>query len=66
MPNNLEDLAIMISKRDKISYHEAEELIAICQMDMEVAYFNGDINIAEDILLGELDLGPEYLKLFID
>ena len=66
MVKDLHELAEMISKRDKISLKEAEEIIAICSLDMETAFFNGDLGLAENILAGDLGLEPDYLTLFIN
>ena len=66
MPKDLQELASMISKRDKISMREAEELIAVCSLDMQTAFYNGDLGLAEQILAGDLQLEPDYLTLFIN
>ena len=66
MVGDLQELAKMISKRDNISMKEAEELIAVCALDMETAFYNGDLGLAENILAGDLGLEPDYLTLFIN
>lgn len=63
---NLRDLAKYIAKRDKITEYEAEELIAQCQIDMETAFFNGDLGLAEEIMHGDLNLDNEFFSLFIN
>lgn len=65
MPKNLKELAQMVSERDGISFEEAMSTIKLCAADMEAAFFNGDINLAEDLLREELGLEPDYLDLFI-
>ena len=66
MEKNLMELAQMISKRDKISVLEAEEKIALCQLDMEYSIGTGKYPAAQIILQEELNLTPDYIKLFCD
>lgn len=66
MEKDLAELAQMISKRDKISVLEAEEQIAICQLDMEYSIGIGNYPAAQIILQEELNLTPDYIKLFCD
>ena len=66
MINDLGELAKYISKRDKITTLQAEELIAICQMDMESALASHNYALAQTILQGELELSPDYIRLFCD
>ena len=66
MEKNLMELAQMISKRDKISILEAEEQIALCQLDMEYSIGTGNYPVAQMILQEELNLTPDYIKLFCD
>lgn len=66
MVKDLHELAEMISKRDKISVLEAEKQIAICQLDMESAFYNGDLDLAEQIMAGDLGLEMDYFDLFIN
>ena len=66
MVKDLHELAEMIAERDKISTFEAEKLIAICQMDMESAFYNGNLDLAEQIMDSELNLDTEYFSLFIN
>lgn len=63
---DLRDLAKYIAKRDNISEFEAEEQIAQCQIDMETAFFNGDLGLAEAIMHGDLNLDNEFFNLFIN
>ena len=65
MPRTLEELAEMISKRDEISYEEALTSVRDAAADMEHAFYNGNLNEAEDILHEDLGLEPDYLDLFI-
>lgn len=65
MPRTLEELASMIAKRDSISYNEALIAVRDCAADMEHAFYNGNLNEAEDILRVSLQLEPDYLDLFI-
>lgn len=65
MPRTIDELAEMISERDKISYVEALAAVRDCAAEMEFAFMNGDLNKAEDILREELGLEPNYLDIFI-
>lgn len=66
MPKDLHELAEMIAKRDHVSEHEAEQMIALCQLDMEAAFYNGNLDLAEQIMSSELNLDSRYFNLFID
>jgi len=65
MPKTLEELAIMLAKRDGISYEEELAMIRDVAAEMEQAFFDGSLDEAEDILRMELGLEPDYLDLFI-
>lgn len=65
MPKTLDELAVMISKRDNISLQEALASVRDCAAEMEEAFLNGDLNEVEEILADNLGLEPDYLDLFI-
>jgi hypothetical protein len=65
MPQTLEELAEMLAKRDGISFEEEMAAIRDTAADMEMAFFNGNLDLAELILQENLDLEPDYLDLFI-
>ena len=65
MPRTLEELARMIARRDNISYEEALAVIRDTAADMEYAFYNGNLDLAEDILREDLGLEPDYMDLFI-
>lgn len=65
MPRTLEELATMIAKRDECSYEEAMRLVRDCAADMEYAFYNGNLDLAETILREDLGLEPDYMDLFI-
>ena len=65
MPKTIEELAMMIAKRDSISYEEALAAIRDAAADMENAFYNGDLDLVETILKEDLGLEPDYLDLFI-
>ena len=65
MPKTIEELATMISERDNISYNEAIIAVRDCAADMEAAFYNGNLDLAEDILREDLGLEPDYMDLFI-
>lgn len=65
MPRTIDELAEMISERDKISYVEALAAVRDCAAEMEFAFMEGNLNKAEDILREDLGLEPDYLDIFI-
>lgn len=65
MPRTLEELAEMIARRDSISINEALIIIKEAAADMEHAFYNGNLDLAEQILAQDLGLEPDYLDLFI-
>lgn len=66
MPNTIDELITMIARRDSISEQEAREVVNIAALDMQTAFYNGDLDLAEDILRCDLGLEPDYLMLFIN
>jgi len=65
MPRTIEELAAMISERDKISYTDALRAVRDAAEDMQYAFYEGSLERAEDILREDLGLEPDYLDLFI-
>lgn len=65
MPRTIEELAQVLAARDGISYEEELAAIHFAAAEMEAAFFNGDLNLAESILRSDLGLEPSYLDLFI-
>ena len=65
MPRTFEELAVVIAKRDNITYEEALRTIRDCAADMEHAFYSGNLNEAEDLLKDYLGLEPDYLDIFI-
>lgn len=65
VPKTLEELAEMLSKRDGISFEEEMAAIRDTAADMEAAFFNGNLDLAETILREDLGLEPDYSYLFI-
>ena len=65
MPRTLDELAQMIAKRDGISLNEALTAVRDCAAEMELAFYDGSLDEAEDILRSSLGLEPDYLDLFI-
>jgi len=65
MPKTLEELAKMIANRDSISYEEALTAVRDCAADMECAFYNGNLDLAEEILREDLGLELDYMDLFI-
>lgn len=66
MPQTFEELAEMIAQRDGISFEEAMETINDCRIEMESAFYRGNLFEVEDILADYLGLEPDYLFLFIN
>jgi len=50
MPKTLDELAEMIANRDGISYEEGLAAVRDCAADMEHAFYNGNLDLAEQIL----------------
>lgn len=65
MPKTIEELAAMISERDKISFTDAMQTVRDTAAELEYAFYNGSLDLAEDILASNLGLEPDYLDLFI-
>ena len=65
MPRTLDELAQMIAKRDGISLNEALTSVRDCAAEMELAFYDGSLDEAEDILRSSLGLEPDFLDLFI-
>ena len=65
MPKTLEELASLISERDKISWEEAWAAVRDCAAEMEMAFLDGSLDEAEEILKDCLGLELDYLDLFI-
>ena len=66
MPDNIEELIQMIAQRDGIREENAREVVELAAIDMETAFYNGDLGLAEEILKSDLGLEPDYLMLFIN
>ena len=66
MPQNINELAIMMAQRDGLTVEEELETIRVAAIDMETAFYNGDLGLAEEILRSDLGLEPDYLMLFIN
>ena len=65
MPKTIEELAMMIAKRDGITYQDALAAVRDTAAEMELAFMNGSLDEAEDILRMSLQLEPDYLDIFI-
>lgn len=65
MPRTPEELAMMIAKRDGITYKDALAAVRDTAAEMELAFMNGSLDEAEDILRCDLGLEPDYLDVFI-
>ena len=65
MPRTPEELAMMIAKRDGITYKDALTAVRAAAAAMELAFMNGSLDEAEDILRCDLGLEPDYLDVFI-
>lgn len=66
MPQNINELAEMMARRDGLTVEEELEIIRVAAVDMETAFYNGDLGLAEEILRSDLGLEPDYLMLFIN
>lgn len=65
MPRTPEELAMMIAKRDGITYKDALTVVRDAAAAMELAFMNGSLDEAEEILRYDLQLEPDYLDVFI-
>lgn len=65
MPKTLEELAVMLAKRDNLTFDEEMRVIRDCAADMEHAFYTGNLGEAEELLKDYLGLEPDYLDLFI-
>lgn len=61
-----EDLARMLAKRDGMSFEDELTAINFAADEIETAFYNGDLALAEDILRADLGLEPDYLDIFIN
>ena len=51
----------ILMKRDGYSEEEAIEMVNDCREEMNEAIADGDYDLAEDILAGDLGLEPDYI-----
>lgn len=61
-----EELAQMLAKRDDIDFEDELTAINFAADEMETAFYNGDLALAEYILRTELGLEPDFLDIFIN
>lgn len=61
-----EELAQMLAKRDGISFEDELTAINFAADEIETAFYNGDLALAEDILRSDLSLEPDFLDIFIN
>lgn len=65
MPRTIEELTMMIAKRDGITYRDALAAVRDTAAEIELAIMNGSLDDAEYALSYNLGLEPDYLDLFI-
>lgn len=65
MPRTIEELTMMIAKRDGITYRDALAAVRDTAAEIELAIINGSLDDAEDALKYNLQLEPDYLDIFI-
>ena len=65
MPKTIEELAVMLAERDGLTFEEEMRIIRDVAADMEYAFYNGNLDMVEQILQTDLGLEPDYLDLFI-
>lgn len=65
MPRTIEELTMMIAKRDGITYRDALAAVRDTAAEIELAIINGSLDDAEDALHYNLGLEPDYLDIFI-
>ena len=62
---SVEDIINLIAQRDNISYFEALVAVRECINEMEEAVEQGYWQKAEDILMSNLSLEPDYLDILM-
>lgn len=65
MPRTIEELTMMIAKRDGITYRDALAAVRDTAAEIELAIMNGSLDDAEDALKYNLQLEPDFLDIFI-
>ena len=65
MPQTFEELAHMLAERDGLTYDEELNIIKETAAELEFAFYDGNVDEAEDILAANLGLEPDYLFIFI-
>lgn len=55
----------ILMERDDMTESEAEELIAYVKEEIEIAAADGDYELVEDIMLGDLGLEMDYIFEFL-
>lgn len=66
LPTNYHELALLLMRRDNITYEEARDIIRDTEDAIREALDIGDFYAIDDIILDDLGLEPDYVTVFIN
>ena len=66
LPTNYHELALLLMRRDNITYEEARDIIRDTEDAIREALDMGDFYAIDDIILDDLGLEPDYVTVFIN
>lgn len=66
LPTNYHELALLLMRRDNITYEEARDIIRDTEDSIREALDIGDFYAIDDIILDDLGLEPDYVTVFIN
>ena len=65
LPTNYHELALLLMRRDNITYEEARDIIRDTEDAIREALDMGDFYAIDDIILDDLGLEPDYVTVFL-
>ena len=66
LPTNYHELALLLMRRDNLTYEEARDIIRDTEDSIREALDIGDFYAIDDIILDDLGLEPDYVTVFIN
>ena len=66
LPTNYHELALLLMRRDNITYEEARDIIRDTEDAIREALDMGDFYAIDDIIMDDLGLEPDYVTVFIN
>ena len=66
LPTNYHELALLLMRRDNITYEEARDIIRDTEDAIREALDIGDFYAIDDIIMDDLGLEPDYVTVFIN